>query len=206
MIHLIKAEYMIDKDKLFQRLKIKKDSSASKVAEKTFKKLLRIIDENLELTNIYMLKEKTFKFDFYELDNCQQHVYCFSSASDKIVRKIDDLMNNKEYFEAYMVNDIVFNASAYMDQRIKQDISSKGLQLGKKAFPGENGLDFKHQKSILDLLKKNIEIDAELTESYMIKPEKSMIYVFGVGNDIEECSTEHDCALCDIKECMYRKI
>jgi hypothetical protein len=62
-----------------------------------------------------MLKEKTFKFDFYELDNCQQHVYCFSSASDKIVRKIDDLMNNKEYFEAYkkVKGDFIYPDSVY---------------------------------------------------------------------------------------------
>ncbi len=209
MVRIVEAEYEINKDELFQRLKIKESSSIFKTAEKSFEKLMKIITENMKLTNIYMLKEKTFEFNFDELDNCKEHVYCFSSGGHEIVRIIGELIDKNEYLDAYMlndmVNDIVFSASTFMNKKIKNDLSCKGLNLGKKFYPGEHGLDMRHQKNILDLLKENIDIDAELTDSYMIKPEKSMLYVFSVGVGIESCSVEHDCDLCELKECMYKK-
>lgn len=209
MVHMVEAEYEIDKNKLFQRLKIRENSSVFKAAEKSFELLMRIIKENMTLTNVYMLKEKTFEFDFNELDKCKEHVYCFSSGGHEIVRKIGELIDKNEYLDAYMlndmVNDIVFSSSTFMNKKIRNDISAKGLHLGKKFYPGEHGLDMKNQKNILNLLKESIDIDAELTDSYMIKPEKSMLYVFSVGVGIEECSVEHDCGLCELKECMYKE-
>lgn len=43
-----------------------------------------------------------------------------------------------------------------------------------------------------------------LTESYMLYPEKSMLYLFGADCSNPEISVEHDCGKCPNTSCFFR--
>jgi len=58
--------------------------------------------------------------------------------------------------------------------------------LTKRYAPGDGYFELKYQETVLDALKKKVNIEANITEGYMIVPEKSLLYLYGA----EKCNDD----------------
>lgn len=208
MTNFVNTEIEINKARVFKRLKIKEGTTAFVHCNEIFDALCSIAKSNMQMVNLYSVRDNSMHFDIKELDDCQKIVLCFTSCNNKILDEIDALMEQEDYLEGYILNDIanevLFNASRQMNLQIYNEIKSMGFNLTTQYSPGENNMCMEYQKDLLDALKEEIEIDAYLTDSYMINPEKSMLYVYGADKNIDDISIEHDCSKCSNKDCFFR--
>lgn len=72
--------------------------------------------------------------------------------------------------------------------------------------PGEGTLDLSCQKTLLEAFGDVPEVRGiTLTPGLMLRPERSMLYVFGADPDYPRRSVEHDCGMCPREGCLYRR-
>ena len=118
-----------------------------------------------------------------------------------------DFSDHDEFLEGYLINDlsneILFNAYLEMNRRISDQLKAENLSLTHRFSPGEPPFDLVNQKKLLGLLQEKIDVPITLTSHYMLRPEKSMLYIFGAGRGIEQGSIEHNCATCSVRNCSY---
>jgi len=223
---LLRFNVRINKNRIYKRLHFVENTESYKSIENCFNDICHIVRDNMKLTGAYFMVNDTAEISFKELKesaNWSKYVLCFVSSKDEINSYVNDMISSGDYLKGYLLNeiatDVIFNASDELNKIIKKEVSMLGYKLTKMYAPGDDLLDLKHQQTILDALKKHVLIDAYLTESYMIIPQKSMLYLFGAEkcNDLhsykstakEGLSTgvkEESCGNCSNLNCKYREV
>ncbi len=209
MLVKFKPEIIIDKDLIFKRMKINSNSPAYESISKIFDSQLKDIDNIIDFESLYVINDKNYTFNIKNIDECEKIAYCFTSVGKKSIDVINKCFSNDEYLEGYLLNaisdEIVMSSSRQMYQNIKNLVKQDNYNLTKRYSPGECGFDIKFQTTIMNELKKTAKINAHLTESYMIIPEKSTLFLYGIDKNIPESVVDHDCSQCTREDCPYKK-
>lgn len=173
------------------------------ISEKYKKKIDAIIKEGLTLCNIKgvygMCKIKSHEHNgikifndiFLEskslsklLENSFGVVFMATTLGSDIVKKIQlEIKNENADFALILdslASQIVDGGLDWMVEFINKEIRRKGKKLTKNRYsPGYGDLLLENQKIIYDILNlKKLEI--QLTEKYMLIPEKSVIAIAGI--------------------------
>lgn len=211
----------INKHNIFKKLHISENTESYKNADGFFDELNNILKENMNITVVYAVVEKSeLKIDLVlnnneNTTNFVKYVICFVSSKDEINNKVNDMMSSGNYLKGYLLNemssDVIFNCSNELNKIIKSEFNHQGLILSKRYAAGDEPINLKYQKTILNLLKSKINVNANLTENYMIMPEKSLLYFYGLSEIKDSCclnniKVEDDCSLCSNKNCLYRNV
>nr|WP_312579498.1 hypothetical protein [Sedimentibacter sp.] len=209
MVYNLDIEYTIDKIKIFKRLHIEENTETYKNADSYFIGLYNIVRKNMKITALYTIVD-SFNLEYKELDRFEKYVLCFISAKDDLSNISNNMMSSGEYLKGYLINematDVIFNVSNKMNSIIREQTKKLGCELSKRFAPGDDGLQLKHQKTILEYLKKEVDIDASLSEEYMIIPGISLLYLYG----LDKCTLNHSlssdkCVSCSNLNCEYRE-
>lgn len=214
MVNILNPEVEINKERIYKNLHIVENTESYNCTEDCFFELSQIIKDNMKLTCIYDIVDYSFVAHDYETerfatwDKC---VLCFASSNDEISNIVKDMMSSGDYLKGYLLNeiatDVLFNCSDKMNKIIKEEVTKLGCKLTKRFAPGDGILSLNYQNTILEALKKDVCIDAHLTETYMIVPERSMLYLYGVENNAayNQHEMHEDCSECSKLNCQYRK-
>jgi hypothetical protein len=203
-------EPQIDKDKIYRRLHIAEGSEVRKYSELVFDELVEIIKNVMNLYSIYIESDK-FELGNDELDSCESYVLCFISSSEKTGLIANEMMENGDYLKGFLINEMaseaIFEESNELNDRLRKELFKSGFRLTRRYAPGDN-IDIKYQKTILDEIKKTVQVDAHVNEYCAVVPEKSLLYLFGLEelspDDSMECKDINGCSDCTKKECGYR--
>ena len=209
MVQFADVTVQYSRTRIYRRLHIEPDTPVYEYSEKAFPNLIRIVEEKLRMENCYSIFPRVLSFGIPKVDEAQFQVACLSSCSEDILRAVDDLFEAGDYLDGYILNDlaneILFNASNQMNREIARKVSSFGCRLSRRYSPGEGSVDLKYQAPLLACFKDEPRLEhVILTDSFMLKPEKSMLYVFGADPAYPELSVEHNCSLCPNVTCFYR--
>ncbi len=173
------------------------------ISEEYRKKIDAMIEEGLTLCNIqgvygrYEIKSheengiRIFDDIFLEskslsklLQNSLEVVFMATTAGSSIIERIQQEIKNENGDFALILDSlasqIVDAGLDFMVEFINKEIRREGKILTKKRYsPGYGDLLLTNQKIIYDILNlKKLRI--ELTESYMLVPEKSVIAIAGI--------------------------
>lgn len=209
MVKLFNFEPTINKERIFKKLHIVEGTEIHKNASSIFDDLCQIIKENMKLTAVYV-ETDVINLGVAELDNCKKHVICFISSNDNISKISNDLMSRGMYLKGYLMHEIaeyvVFNASNELNKIVKINEEKSGYNLTRRYAAGDGTISLDKQQIILDVLKKEADVDAYLNESNVLIPEMSLLYLFGLfkGNVSEK--SESNCSQCDNLNCFYRDV
>ena len=208
MIKYIKAPITYDRERIFRRLHIEHDTYAYDYSIEHFDILEDMIDKHLDIINCYIILDEVMHFNIIDIDECTKQIVCLSSCTDKIIHVIEDMIKQGDFLEGYilndMANDIIFNASNYMNQVIQSHMEDMGCHLTKRYSPGEGNMPIRFQKDLLAYFDDPRLSHIYLTESYMLSPEKSMLYIFGADIRKPIRSVRHSCDMCNNKTCFFR--
>lgn len=121
-----------------------------------------------------------------------------------------ELLAKGDYLEGYMlsegINERIFQASEEVSRRAAREMARRGCGLSRRYSPGEGTLDLSCQKTLLEAFGDVPEVRGiTLTPGLMLRPERSMLYVFGADPDYPRRSVEHDCGMCPREGCLYRR-
>ena len=211
MIRYFDAEVTYSKENIFKRLRIEKGTQVYDYSDSVFPRLEKIVKNDLEMVQCYTILDKTLPMNVAEVDNSSRQVICLSSCSDKIMGQIQKLIDAGDLLEGYLlndlVNDILFRGSDQMNRHIAGEVKRFGFRLSHKFSPGENDIPLSFQEYLLSQFREDKKLDyIHLTNSYMLIPEKSMLYINGADPGNPEISVEHDCSQCSNTTCFFRQV
>ena len=204
------GSFRYNKDRIFARLKIlPENENVYEYANEIFPRLEEIAREEIELLCGYTVIPNTLELGSPEMDSCDMLAVCLAGCTDRIVNKVAAMMDEGEFLEGYILNDlandILFSASDDMNCQLYEELKQQGYHLTSRFTPGENHLALEHQLTFLNILKeKDPTLDVSLTEHFMLRPEKAMLYAYGGGKHLPDRSITHDCANGSNVNCFYR--
>lgn len=211
MIYHAEIRLSYDRERIFRRLHIQPDTPVYEYSLSVFPDLVTLVHQNLHMINCFTLQENTLVLGIPEVDDSEKIVVCLSSCGEEIVSAINTCLEKGNHLEAYILNDLVneilFNASEQMNRQAVLEARKAGSFLTRRFSPGEGELDLFYQAELLKFFREDPALKhIHLTDSCMIYPEKSMLYLFGADPKNPEISVEHDCSKCPNKDCFFRSV
>lgn len=201
---------VIKRKRIFRKLHITESSEAFKNADSIFSELAQIILNSMNLTAAWKLTDGA-DLNFNEPGNFEKYVICFVSSDDNISGMSHEMMAAGDYMKGYLLHeaaaDVIFNASCEMNGIIREETAKKGYKLSRRYAPGDGIIDLNVQNVLLDVLKREVEINVYLNEEHVLFPEKSLLYMFGLIKGLPDSEEElGSCGACENLSCLYREV
>jgi hypothetical protein len=200
----------INNEKLFKKLHIEEGTEVFNSANKIIDEVNEFISKNMCISawfvesniNLIGLNEETDK-------TC---IICLVSSRDEIGDFSREMMDGGSYLKGYLLyeaaNYALFEASEAFSQFVRQEELKNGYKLGRRHFAGGRTIDLDIQREILEILKKQEDIDVYINERDVLFPGKSLLYVFAAEEEENGCCIEYDeeneCVRCKNNNCQYR--
>ena len=124
----------------------------------------------------------------------------------EIVSAYNRFTASGDYLKAYFLD--IFGSIAVekaMDNiqgQLKEEFSKKGFGMTNRFSPGSCNWLVKEQKKLFSLLPST-PCNIQLSESSLMIPSKSISGIIGIGTSVR--FVEHNCSLCGMQNCLYRK-
>lgn len=136
--------------------------------------------------------------------------YCYITLGAEVSHKINEYFHADEYLSGLlldaMADDLLFQYSAQLHLRILSEAKNRGWGLSHQYSPGDENFPMEYQVRIVDVLNRKETIPAQisLTDSYMLKPVKSLTFICGAGDKVVTATLGHDCKNCNKTSCAFR--
>ncbi|MHA2100383.1 MAG: vitamin B12 dependent-methionine synthase activation domain-containing protein [Candidatus Kariarchaeaceae archaeon] len=176
---------------------------------------LDIIEEMKK--NSYGLIEPKAIYEVFEQKDLPERP-CFEEANkiglaictigERLPNKVNALINNNDLVKAVTLDAIgsvaVEKVADNINEIINQNAKQTNFEYSTRYSPGYCSWETKDQELIFDNLPGN-EIGVHLTESFMMKPIKSVSFAVNFGQDIKNTTWENRCKVCEIRaKCSYQ--
>ena len=116
-------------------------------------------------------------------------------------------MNERDFLRGYVYDvigsEIVEAAADLMQYELEKSAITSGKKITNRYSPGYCGWNVREQHKLFQLLPYNY-CGIRLTESALMDPEKSVSGIIGIGETVK--SNPYTCQMCDMKDCIYRKV
>lgn len=121
--------------------------------------------------------------------------------------RVGDLFSQDEYPSALMLDSIGSVAADSVADQINYLICDKaaraGMMAGPRLSPGYGTWELKEQAELFSLLPAQ-SIGIQLTESYIMIPEKSVSFCVGMGHKLSTRAASYRCRHCGQPHCQHR--
>ena len=209
MIEFVNAAIQYDQSRIFRRLRIEPDTYVYEYSNEHFPELVEQVKDNLHMLHCFCILDTPLKLGIPDVDDCEKQVVCLSSCGPEILQAAENLIEQGDFLEGYVLNDlaneILFNGSDQMNRIAESRVEAMGCHLTRRYSPGEGSIPLELQKDLLSCFRNEPALQhVHLTESFMLAPEKSMLYVFGADPKKPKRSVEHDCSQCPNVDCFFR--
>jgi uncharacterized 2Fe-2S/4Fe-4S cluster protein (DUF4445 family) len=122
--------------------------------------------------------------------------------------RIQGLFAEGEYLEAMMLDVIadeyLFRMSNLMYEEIIRVCHPLGLKLSCRVTPGDAAMPMAFQQVIFKALRADLNLALDITNSFMLKPVKSMMYLYGADEAFSNIQRNQSCENCENSECTFR--
>lgn len=202
------VRYQLDENRFFQKMHLNGNDSLNRQIRAVVSGLKQIAERTIDIQAWYLEENREWHTGVDEVDNCENKIICLLYIAQKDADILEEKERQGEYLEEYilheMINDMLFYASAQLYGYLEKRYREKGCYLTRQFFPGENGVPLELQKSLLDRMKKEGELEIEVNSHDMLVPEKALLYVLGADEKNKTIKWKHDCSMCDKIDCYLR--
>jgi hypothetical protein len=129
------------------------------------------------------------------------------TAGEEIGIRSRKAMQERDLLKVYIFDvvgsEIVEAAADLMQNALEKSVNSSGQKITNRYSPGYCGWDVAEQHKLFQLLPDNF-CNIRLTPSALMDPVKSVSGFIGIGQHVK--SNPYTCRICDMKECIYRRV
>jgi len=93
-----------------------------------------------------------------------------------------------------------------MNKGIREKAAKYGYKLSGRYAPGDGTIDLNVQQTLLNILKDETQINVYLNEAQILIPERSLLYMFGLKQGIDDFKCYNSCGDCANINCQYRVV
>jgi hypothetical protein len=201
--------FIVDKKRVLNTVSSYCAISSSKEFDRMFQDLL---DELFRLVNpvgIFSFSKKPKKYSFEVLESCSHIFFCIITIGDKVTKMVDELFDKDEYNKAIvlevMSSTLLFEYTKQLHDKIFNKAKQLGMGLTCRVSPGDGEIPLEYQGDILDRIGDVKKYGIYLTNRYLIKPDKSLSFIYGSDKNIMPVIRDHDCLKCSNINCSMRE-
>jgi hypothetical protein len=181
LIAIVKAEYRIFRDVSFR----KEDRTV-----------------NLDGTNLNIEK-----IVWSQISRAESAALFLCTAGEEIGKRSRKAMQERDLLTGFIYDVIgsetVEAAADLMQAELGRSAAAEGMKITNRYSPGYCGWDVAEQHKLFSLMPSNY-CNIRLTPSALMDPEKSVSGIIGIGQNVK--MNPYICRMCDMKDCIYRKI
>lgn len=195
---------LVNKDYVLKMLDCNKNNENYNYYVQIYNEILTLAKSIAVPTLYYDYSNENFNINI--LNTCKETCFCLVTLGEKIDLKIAEFFESYDYLKAMMLNsigdNILFNATKQIN-KVLSEIDKKKISI--RRSPGAIDFSNEFQNLIIKSLKKSLDINIEISSGYMIKPQKSLTYIYGLDGILKFDENKfHDCDSCILKECKYK--
>lgn len=199
----------LDREKIFRIMKCHVDSDAYAEACSVFNKLQSEFSSLIAPKGIFSLTEQLDQLGSIEPANrAKKIVLAAVTLGTPLEDRIQRLFTEGEYLEAMMMDVIadeyLFKMSNVMYDEIIHSCRPLGLKLSCRVTPGDAAMPMAFQKVIFNALQADLNLALDITNSFMLRPVKSMMYLYGADEAFSNIQINQSCENCENHECTFR--
>jgi hypothetical protein len=162
------------------------------------------VEKTIELNNIvFNLK----KIVFGQIKRADSMAVFLCTAGKEIGIRSREAMKGGDLLTGYIYDvvgsEIADSAADIMQNSLREKIAAEGKKITNRYSPGYCGWDVAEQHKLFQLMPDNF-CGIRLNSSALMDPEKSVSGFIGIGENVRY--NEYTCGLCDMKDCIYRKV
>ena len=141
------------------------------------------------------------------LSNCHEVAIFVTTIGAQLEEKVSQLIEEGEILKA-VVLDAVGSAAAEkvaygLEGSVRERAAAGGAEISRRYSPGYCDWDIKQQKLLFSALD-GASAGVELSEDYLMMPQKSISGIIGIGFD--QAIAVSSCLSCSKKDCQGRRI
>ena len=129
------------------------------------------------------------------------------TAGEEIGKRSRRAMKERDFLRGYIYDvigsEIVESAADLMQDELEKSAVASGNRITNRYSPGYCGWNVSEQHKLFQLIPYNY-CGIRLNESALMNPEKSVSGFIGIGENVK--SNAYICQICDMKDCIYRKL
>jgi hypothetical protein len=129
------------------------------------------------------------------------------TAGEEIGKRSRRAMKDRDFLRGYVYDvigsEIVESAADLMQNELDKSAVASGNKITNRYSPGYCGWNVSEQHKLFQLIPYNY-CGIKLNESALMDPEKSVSGFIGIGQNVK--SNPYICQICDMKDCIYRKV
>lgn len=147
------------------------------------------------------------KILFGQLKKAEKTAVFLCTAGPEIGIRSRAAMKDGDLLTGYIYDvigsEVVETATDLMQNNLKETMSAEGIKITNRYSPGYCGWDVAEQHKLFLLMTDNY-CGIKLNDSALMNPEKSVSGFIGIGENVRY--NPYTCRLCDMKDCIYRKV
>ena len=162
------------------------------------------VEKTIEINNVvFDLK----KIVFGQIKRSDSIAVFLCTAGKEIGIRSREAMKEGDLLTGYIYDvvgsEIADSAADIMQNRLRERITAEGKKITNRYSPGYCDWDVAEQHKLFQLMHDNF-CGIKLNSSALMDPEKSVSGFIGIGENVRY--NEYTCGLCDMKDCIYRKV
>lgn len=199
----------IDREKVFKVMDLKENSPVYEEVSQIYDDIKSKIYKIIKPMVVFRWDNSLEGIDNKKYRDCKESIYVIATLGEEITDFVDDFFKKGYYLEGFLTDTIadhlLFKTSNISLENIKQLVEDRGYSLSSKLSPGTH-IPMKLQKDILDKINSSKEMRFGITDGYMLRPAKSLAYIFGITKEKEaiDDNIQHDCKACKSLNCSWR--
>lgn len=206
MLFRVEGKIELDQEKIFRRMKV--TDAMKPVMTQYYITLHKQIRESAAIEAIYLIEEDQMSLGIAELDACSKKAYCYVNIGSEVVDILKGYFDAKQYILGYLMNEMLGETIMQISSQVRSDLAGRmadGENMTVRYSPGEKEFPLNNQVKIFNKLQEKAEIAGEVNDSYMIVPDKAMMFVYGIGRHLPYTEVDHECTRCTGNRlCPYR--
>jgi len=137
--------------------------------------------------------------------------FCLSTAGRPIDERARSLCEEGELIDSMILDAVAMTGLSLVGDRLGREVfrwaADRGLPASRSFSPGAGASHWglERQRFLFRHLPKR-PLGVELTDSFLMRPSKSVSFVIGVGAEVKQATHPFSCEGCDRFDCAYRHI
>jgi len=166
-----------------------------------------IVSESSEEIKIEGTRFQTGRIINKMLSNAEEYAFFMVTAGPAPESLSRSLLEEGQYLEGYLVDliesGIVESAANLVHDHISSLAASRNLKVTNWYSPGYCSWNVNEQQKLFSLIPEGC-CGITLSDSSLMSPIKSLSGIVGIGTSVK--FQEYTCEICNMKNCMFRKV
>lgn len=166
-----------------------------------------IFNEKERSVKIINLDFNINKIVYSQLKRCETIAIFLCTAGEEIGNRSRSAMKEGDLLTGYIYDiigsEVVEAATDLMQNSLRELLVSEGKKITNRYSPGYCGWNVSEQHKLFELMPDNF-CGIRLTSSALMDPIKSVSGFIGIGEHVKY--NPYTCRLCEIKDCIYRRL